>query len=72
MNAVLTVPSHLLKVANVGTIYQSLAKCYGSLVDNSDDRTKSYKETREADEIAHSAAKILNSKVWMPMKEPSA
>jgi hypothetical protein len=56
----------------VGTIYQSLAKCYGSLVDNSDDRTKSYKETREADEIAHSAAKILNSKVWMPMKEPSA
>jgi hypothetical protein len=33
-------------------------------------RQLSCKETREADEIAHSAAKILNSKVWMPMKEP--
>ncbi len=57
---------------NVGTIYQSLAKRYGSLVDNSDDGTESCRETREADEIAHSAAKILNSTVWMPMKEPSA
>ena len=56
---------------NVGNIYHSLGKRYGSLFENPD-RTQSCKETREADEIAHSAAKILNSKVWMSMKEPSA
>ena len=56
---------------NVGNIYHSLGKRYGSLFENPDG-TEYCKETREADEIAHSAANILNSKVWMSMKEPSA
>ena len=56
---------------NVGNIYHSLGKHYGSLFENPD-WTESGKETREADKIAHSAAKILNSKVWMSTKEPSA
>lgn len=48
---------------NVKAIYQSLAKRYGSLVDDTED--ESGKETREADEIAHSVYKILNSNVWI-------
>lgn len=51
------------------TIYQSLSKRYGSIVDDSEEGTESCKETREADEIAHSVSKILNSNVWMPMEE---
>ena len=48
---------HLMK-DNVGNIYHSLGKRYSCLFENPD-RTESCKETREADEIAHSAAKIF-------------
>lgn len=51
---------------NVKAICQCQGERYGSFVD---DEFESSKETKEADETAHSIAKVLNSKVWMPAKE---
>ena len=49
---------------NVNSICQCLGKRYGSLIE--DDEIASSKETRQADETAHTIAKLLNSNVWMP------
>lgn len=48
---------------NVKAIYESLANRYGSLTDGTE--AESSKETKEADEIAHAVAKVLNTRVWM-------
>lgn len=48
---------------NITAIHKSLARRYGSLVD--DTEGESSKETRDADEIAHCVAKVLNTRVWM-------
>lgn len=48
---------------NVKAIYDSLASHYGSLIDGTS--TESSKETKEADEVAHAVAKVLNRRVWI-------
>ena len=48
---------------NVAAIYQSLARRFGSLVHA--DEGESSKDTKDADEVAHSVAKLLNTRVWM-------
>ena len=47
---------------NIVAIYQSLARRYGSLMH---DEGESSKETKDADEVAHSVVKLLNTRVWM-------
>ena len=46
---------------NVVAIYQSLARRFGSFMHEGE----SSKETKDADEVAHSVAKLLNTCVWM-------
>ncbi|CAB4008642.1 Hypothetical predicted protein [Paramuricea clavata] len=43
-------------------IYQSLARRYGSLVHDEGDLSK---KTKDADEVPHSVAKLLTTRVWM-------
>ena len=47
---------------NVVAIYQSLARRFGSFMH---EEGESSKETKDADEVAHSVAKLLNTRVWM-------
>ena len=49
---------------NVKAIYDSLASHYGSLIDGTH-TAESPKETKQADEVAHAVAKVLNTHVWM-------
>ena len=46
---------------NVKAIYDSLISRYGSFIDGTS--TESPKETKEADEVAHAVAKVLNTRV---------
>ena len=48
---------------NVKAIYDSLASLYGSLIDGTE--AEFSRETKEADEVAHTVAKVLNTCVWM-------
>ena len=48
---------------SVVAINQSLARSYGCLVDA--DKDESSKETKDADEVAHSIAKLLYTRFWM-------
>ena len=47
---------------NFVTIYQSLARRFGSFMH---EEGESSKETKDADEVAHSVAKLFNTRVWM-------
>ena len=46
---------------NAVAIYQSLARCFGSFMHEGE----SSKETKDTDEVAHSVANLLNTRVWM-------
>ena len=51
-----------LVLRNVVAIYQSRAHRLGSFVN---EEGGSSKETKDADEVAHSVTKLLNTRVWM-------
>ena len=47
--------------SHVVAIYQSLVRHFGSFIHEGE----SFKETKDADKVAHSVAKLLNTRIWI-------